>query len=108
MQKFLKTPTFDKKYIFKNPSNLYENFCNAYAYYMAVSMRNPSPKKQDIFTKAQEEWKVVKNLDKTIIENQINNYLQTPLQLLPYLSLSSTSHSARLNETSSLSSISLL
>ncbi|CAG8820727.1 41786_t:CDS:2, partial [Gigaspora margarita] len=68
-------------------------------------MRNPSSKKQDIFTKAQEKWKVIKNLDKTIIENQINNYLQTPLQPLLYLSLSSTSHSAGLNKTSSLSSM---
>ncbi|RIB17090.1 hypothetical protein C2G38_2188237 [Gigaspora rosea] len=56
MQPFLKTPTFDKKYIFKNSSNLYKNFCNAYAYYIAISMRNLAPKKQDIFTNAQEEY----------------------------------------------------
>ncbi|CAG8641988.1 30528_t:CDS:2 [Gigaspora margarita] len=68
-------------------------------------MRNLFSKKQDIFTKAQEEWKVIRNLDKTIIENQINNYLQTSLQPLSYLSLSSTSHLAGLNKTSSLSSM---
>ncbi|RIB07348.1 hypothetical protein C2G38_2214703 [Gigaspora rosea] len=51
---------------------------------------------------------VIRNLDKTIIDNQINNYLQTLLQPLPYLSLSSTSYSARLNKTSSLSSMPLL
>src|SRR5437764_740911 len=92
MQTFLKTLKYDKKYIFKNPSNLYETFCNAYIYYIMVSTRNPFPKTRNVFLQAQEEWKTIKNLNKKNIEQKINDYLQTPLQPAQYTSFSSTSH----------------
>ncbi|CAG8805213.1 6126_t:CDS:2, partial [Cetraspora pellucida] len=87
---FLGTPKFNKKLIFKNPSNLYENFCNAYAYYLAISIGTPSSKKQDIFIKAQEGWKTIRNLNEETIQNKINNYLQTPLKPIQYTSFMPT------------------
>ncbi|CAG8629383.1 5600_t:CDS:1, partial [Cetraspora pellucida] len=51
---------------------------------MVISMNNPSPKKQDVFIKAQNEWKTVKSLDKGIIECKIDGYLKAPLQPIQY------------------------
>ncbi|CAG8846596.1 2044_t:CDS:2, partial [Gigaspora margarita] len=39
---------------------LYKNFCNAYAYYIALFIGYPSPNKQNVFKKAQDEWKFVR------------------------------------------------
>ncbi|RIB11823.1 hypothetical protein C2G38_2202443 [Gigaspora rosea] len=88
---------FDKKLIFKNPTNLYENFCNAYAYYLAVSIRTPSFKKQDIFIKAQEEWKDIRT-----ISNETSSSSS-----VPFISSSSTIKSEKLpyNATAQKSSI---
>ncbi|CAG8498792.1 1853_t:CDS:2 [Scutellospora calospora] len=81
MQRFLNTPKYDKKYIFKNPSNLYKNLCNAY--------------------------KTVKSLDKGIIEYKIDGYLKALLQPIQYVSflsiLSLTNQSIIADKASSLS-----
>ncbi|CAG8748670.1 7807_t:CDS:2 [Cetraspora pellucida] len=53
-------------------------------------MGTSSPKKQNIFIKAQEEWKTIRNLNEETIQNKINNYLQTPLRLIQYTSFTPT------------------
>ncbi|RIB23373.1 hypothetical protein C2G38_2171501 [Gigaspora rosea] len=97
MQTFLSTPSYNKKYIFKNPTNLYEKFCNAYVYKLAVSIGNPSPNAQTVFANAQNEWKQVRRKEKEDLEQIINTYFTTPIQPPLYTSFSSTSRNKTLS-----------
>ncbi|CAG8848598.1 4031_t:CDS:1, partial [Gigaspora margarita] len=91
MQTFLSSPRYNKKYIFKNPTSLYENFCNAYVYHLATSTGNPCPNAQTAFANAQNEWKQVRQKKKEIIEQIINDYFATSIRPPLYTSFSSTS-----------------
>ncbi|CAG8672204.1 16126_t:CDS:2, partial [Racocetra fulgida] len=69
MQSFLKAPKFDKQFFYKPPTDLYQEFCNAYAYSEQAAHCNIIPNKQ----------KVEKNSgqNETIIREKIQAYLAT-------------------------------
>lgn len=77
MQSFLKTPNFDTHLFYKSPTDLYQEFSNAYAYYKQATLCNPNPNKQQLLSEAREAWKQIKNENTNIIREKIKSYLST-------------------------------
>jgi hypothetical protein len=87
MQTFLSSPKFDKKYIYKNPTNMFEKFTNAFVYYKIVSTGTPDANKKALCEESNKEWRLIKKCSEEEIEDKINRYLNTPLQLRGCLTL---------------------
>ena len=82
MQTFLTSPKFDKTYLYKNPTHLYHEFCNAWAYHKIVELSNPNPPKQQLMEQANTMWTEVKGKNTNEIKNSITNFLNTPVPLI--------------------------
>ncbi|RIB24911.1 hypothetical protein C2G38_2167286 [Gigaspora rosea] len=78
---FFSTPNFNKKYIYKDPQNIFYKFTNAFAYYKMASLGSPTLDKKALYEECNKEWKVVKKHPKKEIENKISRYLNTLVQL---------------------------
>src|SRR5260363_113898 len=77
MQSFLMTPNFSKTFFYKEPQDLYQTFCNTYAYYKQASYCNPTPNHQKLFQECNLTWKQIKHKDKTLIKENICRYFNT-------------------------------
>ncbi|CAG8511782.1 5574_t:CDS:2 [Racocetra fulgida] len=77
MQSFLKAPKFDKQFFYKPPTDLYQEFCNAYAYSEQAAHCNIVPNKQKLLSDARTEWKKIREQNETIIHKKIQAYLAT-------------------------------
>ncbi|GES87572.1 hypothetical protein GLOIN_2v1766467 [Rhizophagus clarus] len=84
MQTFLTSPKFEKKYLYKNPTLLYHEFCNAWAYQKMIELSNPNPQKQQLLEEANTIWKEVKKNNVNEIKDTITRYLATPVPLTRY------------------------
>ncbi|CAB4425497.1 unnamed protein product [Rhizophagus irregularis] len=84
MQTFLTSPKFEKKYLYKSPTLLYHEFCNAWAYQKMVKLSNPNLPKQQLLEEANTKWTEIKKNDINEIKNIINSYLTTPVPLARY------------------------
>ena len=80
MQTFLTSPKFDKKYIYKNPTQLYHKFCNAWAYQKMIELLNPKPQKEQLLEQANTMWAEIKK-NKKIIQMKLKILLTVFLQL---------------------------
>ena len=60
MQTFLTSPKFEKKYLYKNPTLLYHEFCNAWAYQKMIKLLNVNLPKQQLLEQANTMWAGVK------------------------------------------------
>ncbi|CAG8780837.1 45584_t:CDS:2 [Gigaspora margarita] len=83
-QTFLLSSKFDKTYIYKSPNAKYEKFSNAYAYSFMVKTKNPVPSQLIICNTITKEWREIKKLEDTGIDNIIKQHLTTPLKLQEY------------------------
>src|SRR5438128_4969822 len=77
MQSFLSTPNFDEVFFYKKPLNLYQEFCNAFAYYKQAILCDPTPNRQKLANECLEAWKQVKHHDKPLIYEKIHEYFDT-------------------------------
>jgi hypothetical protein len=77
MQNFLKTPNFIKDFFYKQPRDLYQEFCNAYAYYKQATLCDPKPNRQKLMEECTNNWKRNKHHDATFIKNKISKYYET-------------------------------
>ena len=77
MQSFLKTPNFSKDFFFKQPRDLYQEFCNAYAYYKQATLCDPKPNRQKLIEECTNNWKKNKQHDAAFIRNKIREYYET-------------------------------
>ena len=75
MQSFLSAPKFNKTLFFINPTNLYQEYCNAYAYQYMVKKGIIAPDKQIVLQEARISWKTIKVQDQDTILQQIQEYL---------------------------------
>ena len=75
MQSFLSASKFNKTLFFINPTNLYQEYCNAYAYQYMVKKGIIAPDKQIVLQEARISWKTIKVQDQDTILQQIQEYL---------------------------------
>ncbi|UZO28112.1 uncharacterized protein OCT59_021655 [Rhizophagus irregularis] len=80
-QTFLFSPKFNKKLIYKSPTNRYQKFTNAYVYSIMVKTGNSNPNRADICNEATQEWNKVKSKSMAEIDEIIRNFLSTPYNL---------------------------
>ncbi|CAG8795267.1 24741_t:CDS:1, partial [Gigaspora rosea] len=59
------------------PQDLYQMFCNAYAYYKQASHYNPTPNHQKLFQECNLTWKQIKYEHKALIKEKIREYFNT-------------------------------
>jgi hypothetical protein len=84
MQTFLTSPKFEKKYLYKNLTLLYHEFCNAWAYQKMIELSNPNQPKQQLLEEANTMWNKVKKNNVDEIKDTITRYLATPVPLTRY------------------------
>lgn len=72
-------PEYDRTYIYKSPTNQYQNFCNAFSYSRMLNTENPKYPKPNLVVECNEEWKKVRNKPKKEIEDIIDEYLKTTI-----------------------------
>ncbi|CAG8611686.1 6790_t:CDS:2, partial [Cetraspora pellucida] len=112
-QSFLSMPNFSKTYLYVIPKNLYQEFCNAFAFFTMVKACNPSMNRQDLMDTANTEWRLCRTESETTIRDQIKQYLaasppiiRTANFFLPPGSYSSkSSNSLNTNSNSAISSL---
>lgn len=81
-QKTYLTPQqkFSKTFLYPNPTNLYQYYCNAFAYSELINTyQETKPAKQKIMEDANRNWTNIKVLDKTKIYEEINRLSNTPI-----------------------------
>ena len=59
MQIFLSTPDFSKSFLYKNPGNIYQRYCNVYAYTYLVHSGIPQ-NKENLVKECNLAWKETK------------------------------------------------
>ena len=59
-QVFLFSPKFNKKLIYKSPTNRYQEFSNTYVYSTMVKTGNSTPNRADVCHEAVQEWNKIK------------------------------------------------
>ncbi|CAG8497475.1 9233_t:CDS:2 [Scutellospora calospora] len=112
-QSFHSMPNFSKTYLYVIPKNLYQEFCNAFAFFIMVKACNPSMNWQDLMDTANTEWRLCRTESETTIRDQIKQYLaasppiiRTANFFLPPGSYSSkSSNSLNTNSNSAISSL---
>ena len=77
MQSFLTAPKFNKVFFYKEPQDLYQEFCNAFAYYKQAVLCDPKPNRQKLMQECVAAWKQAKHQDKSLIYDKINEYFNT-------------------------------
>src|SRR5438874_689679 len=77
MQSFLKTPHFNKELFYKPSQNIYQEFCNAYAYYKQATLCDPNPNRQKLMQECVNIWKQNKKHDTAFIKDIIREYYET-------------------------------
>lgn len=77
MQSFLKTPNFSKDFFYNPPQDLYQEFCNAYAYYKQATLCDPKPNRQKLMQECIIIWKENKKHDAAFIKDKIREYYET-------------------------------
>src|SRR5260364_150489 len=80
-QMFISNPKFNKKLVYKDPKNKYENFTNAYIYNYMVKNKKPNPDQSIVCKLEAEEWQIVRKQKEVEIDNIIAQYLNTPLDM---------------------------
>src|SRR5256885_3217067 len=84
MQSFFKTLNFEKQFFYKPPSDLYQEFSNAYAYYKQATLSNTTPDRQELLKEARAAWKQIKKQDEIIIREKIQTYFATLPRLIQF------------------------
>src|SRR5581483_11365670 len=80
-QVFLFSPKFNKKLIYKSPTNRYQEFSNAYVYSTMVKTGNGTPNHADVCHEAAQEWNKIKKKNTIEIDEIIRQYLATQFSL---------------------------
>src|SRR5581483_4810179 len=78
MQTFLSTPNLSKSFLYKNPGNTYQRYCNAYAYNYLVHFGTPK-NKENLVKECNLAWKEIKKSDAKDIEAEIKMLFNTTL-----------------------------
>ena len=85
MQSFLKTLNFSKEFFYKPSQDLYQEFCNTYAYYKQAILCDPKPNHQKLIQECINIWKENKKHDTAFIKDIIREYYETvPFTLRSY------------------------
>lgn len=80
-QTFFLSPKFNKKPIYDLPINKYQEFTNAYVYSVMVKTSNHTPDCTIICREVINEWNNIKKKSVDDINEVIQNYMATPLNL---------------------------
>ncbi|CAI2170880.1 6203_t:CDS:2 [Funneliformis geosporum] len=80
-QSFLFSSKFNKKLIYKLPTNKYQDFTNAYVYSIIIKTGNGTPNRAKVCYEVAQEWNKIKLKNKTEIDDIIRIYLTTPFNL---------------------------
>src|SRR6266498_5178365 len=80
-QTFFLSPKFNKKPIYDLLTNKYQEFTNAYVYSVMVKTSNHTPNRAVVCQEAINEWNNIKKKSIDDIDEVIQNYMATPLNL---------------------------
>ncbi|CAG8792105.1 17125_t:CDS:1, partial [Dentiscutata erythropus] len=107
-QSFLSMPNFSKTYLYITPKNLYQEFCNAFAFFKMVKACNPNMNRQDSIDAANTEWRLCRTESETTIRDQIKQYLAAspPIMRTANFFLPPGSYSSNLSNSLNTNSIS--